>query len=399
MILLDTCALLWWTLDPEKLSETAKRACERIPIRISILLFNALATCYSNRIRSRYGKNFHARFSGVHGKEQDMYRKFAGLAAAVAVWALLVPAAWSASEGKTEAESDDRVAVVNGESISRAALEQEMAPVRQRMEMTGEPVDEERLAEVRKEVLENLIRRELIFQASRKKGFAVEETEVEAQLSTLKERFPSPEQFETMMGQMNFTEDILKRQIREQLTIQKFVEAEIVDKIQVSDADAQSYYDENPDQFEQPEQVHARHILVKVEDGADEAAKAEARTRIEAVEKDLKEGGDFAELAEEFSDCPSKSQGGDLGFFGRGQMVKPFEDAAFATKPGEISGIVETQFGYHLIRVEEGKVAGAEAFAEAKPRIQQMLKNRRIKDALDTYIEDMEKQAEIEILI
>ncbi len=324
-----------------------------------------------------------------------MYRKIAGLLTLAAVFAMLTPMAWSAPEESSE----DRVAVVNGEPISRAELEQEMTPVRHRMGMTGENVDEAKLAEIRKEVLENLIRRELIFQESREKGFTVEESAVEERLSALKARFPDPEQFQQMMAQMNFTEEILKQQIREQLTIQKFVESRIVEKIEVAEAEAKKYYEENRDQFEQPEQIHARHILIKVEEGADEAAKTDAKERLEAVRGKLEEGGDFEELAEEYSEGPSKSRGGDLGFFGRGQMVKSFEDAAFALEPGEVSGLVETQFGYHLIELVEEKAAGVQSFAEAQPRIEQMLKNQRIQSELDKYIENLREESKIEILI
>ncbi|MFP4029954.1 MAG: peptidylprolyl isomerase [Desulfococcaceae bacterium] len=324
-----------------------------------------------------------------------MYRRIAGLVAMAAVLTMLVPMAWSASEGGSE----DRVAVVNGEPISRAALEREMTPVRHQMGMTGDDADEAKLDEIRKQVLDNLIRRELVFQESKKKGFTVEDSAVQERLEALKSRFPNPEQFQAMMEQMSFTEEILKRQIREQLTIQKFVESQIVENIEVAEAEAKEYYEENQERFKQPEQVHARHILIKVDEGADESAKAEAKGRLEDVQKKLEEGGDFAKLAEEFSEDPSKSRGGDLGFFGRGQMVKPFEEAVFALEPGEVSGIVETQFGYHLIELVEEKAAGAQTFADARPQIEQMLKNRRIKSELDQYIENLREAAEIEILI
>jgi peptidyl-prolyl cis-trans isomerase C len=104
-----------------------------------------------------------------------------------------------------------------------------------------------------------------------------------------------------------------------------------------------------------PEQVHARHILVKVDPKADATQKAAARKKIEDIQKQLKNGEDFSELAKKASDCPSNAKGGDVGYFGRGQMVKPFEDAAFSLKPGEVSGIVETEFGLHLIKVMDKK--------------------------------------------
>ena len=120
--------------------------------------------------------------------------------------------------------------------------------------------------------------------------------------------------------------------------------------IAVSEADARAYFDAHPDEFKMPERVHASHILVKVDPNASDASKAESRKKLEGIKARLDGGEDFAKLAEENSDCPSSAKGGDLGFFTRGQMVAPFEEAAFALNPGDTSDVVETRFGFHLIK-------------------------------------------------
>jgi peptidyl-prolyl cis-trans isomerase D len=127
-------------------------------------------------------------------------------------------------------------------------------------------------------------------------------------------------------------------------------------------------------ELDTPEQVRARHILVSLPPNADDAAKQAARAKLEAARKRIQAGEDFAVVARELSDDPgSKESGGDLGFFKRGAMVAPFEEAAFSLEPGALSGVVESQFGMHLIRVEEKKAAAALPYAEASARVAQDL--------------------------
>jgi peptidyl-prolyl cis-trans isomerase C len=137
---------------------------------------------------------------------------------------------------------------------------------------------------------------------------------------------------------MNLTEADLRFQFERDLAIRKLLDDQIGGKITVSEKESRAYYDSNLESFKKPEQVRASHILIKVDPGADEAKKAEARTKIESLQAKLKKGEDFGALAKEYSEGPSGPKGGDLGFFGRGQMVKPFEEAAFSMKPGQVSG-------------------------------------------------------------
>jgi peptidyl-prolyl cis-trans isomerase D len=146
-------------------------------------------------------------------------------------------------------------------------------------------------------------------------------------------------------------------------------------EVEVTDEEARSYYDDNLGEFRREERVKARHILIKVPDKPAESDWEKARAEAESLLKKIKEGADFAELAKEFSQDPgSKGKGGELGFFSRGQMVKPFEDAAFALEPGEVSEPVRTKFGYHIIKVEEKQEAGRDSFDSVKGKIVEKLK-------------------------
>nr|WP_307265514.1 peptidylprolyl isomerase [Oligosphaera ethanolica] len=161
----------------------------------------------------------------------------------------------------------------------------------------------------------------------------------------------------------------------------------------VTEADAQKFYDDNAAQFTE---YHAAHILAKFPDGASDADKAAAKKKIEDLKAQLDKGGDFAALAKEKSDCPSKEQGGDLGAFRPGQMVKPFEDAMKSLKDGEVSGPVETQFGYHLIKAGATNV---QAFADVKDSITQSLQQEKGQEVFANYAKELREAHNVKMLI
>lgn len=160
-----------------------------------------------------------------------------------------------------------------------------------------------------------------------------------------------------------------------------YVEVSIADQmpsVKVSENDGRTYYEDNLDEFKQEHQVHARHILFKVPQSADESVVQSIKKRAEKILERAKAGEDFAELAKENSEGPSASQGGDLGFFGKGAMVPPFEQAAFSLKAGEIyDGLVKTRFGYHIIKAEEVKEESIPAFEDIKDKVMEKLKTSR----------------------
>ncbi len=177
----------------------------------------------------------------------------------------------------------------------------------------------------------------------------------------------------------------------------EYLKREIAQKVTVSDDDLKTYYDTHKDEFKTPEMIKARHILVKVDSSASEDDKKKAKEKAEMYLKRIKDGEEFAKLASDVSDDPgSKTKGGDLGFFPKGRMVKPFEDAAFALKPGEMSGIVETQFGFHIIKVEEKKDSTVESFDAVKERLRQKLVQERTRKEITDFIDKAMKDAKTE---
>ena len=287
------------------------------------------------------------------------------------------------------------VATVNGVAIKRADFERELFAVKSRIGSHGKlAADQE--AELKKSVLEKMIGGELLYQASKKKGVKVEAAAVDAELAKLKKRFPGDKEFKAAMKQAGTSEAELKGQMQKNLAIQRLIDQDFVAKSAATPEEAKDFYEKNKEKFKQPEQVKASHILIEVKPDAPEADKKAARAKIDGLLKKVKAGEDFAKLAQENSQCPSSAKGGDLGYFAKGQMVPPFENAAFGLKVGEVSGIVETQFGYHIIKVTDKKAESTVAFDTAKEQIMQRLKMAKVQDAVGRYVAELEKGAKVE---
>lgn len=301
--------------------------------------------------------------------------------------------------GPVAAEKDKTtpspVATVNGSPISSTEFDSELDQLKTRYLQQGKQLNAEQVEKFKDSILGILINKELLYQESKLQGIAVDENKVFEQLMSAKQRFPNEAEFKKTIEEMKLTEADIKFQITRALAIRDLIEKNITQKLIITDKDTKAYYDEHPEAFKQSEEVKAGHILIKVDSDADAAKKAKAREKIEKVQTKLKNGEDFSTLAKEYSEGPSNVKGGDLGYFKRGQMVKPFEEAAFKIKPNEVSDIVETQFGYHLIKVFEKKPEGAIAYKEAKDKISQYLKQEKGKAEIQKYIDKLREEAEI----
>ena len=293
----------------------------------------------------------------------------------------------------------DKVAVVNGVTISKDTYDRELNFFVRRAAPGGQQIPDVQMAQMKSEVLESLIDRELLFQESKKKGIQVKSDAVSDQLQKIQQRYPNKEEFKKLLSNMGLTESDVQAQIERGMAIQELLDKEVTGKIKVSDEETKAFYDKNPQLFQQPEQIKASHILIKVQADAPADQKAEARKKIEDVQQKVKKGEDFATLAKTYSEGPSGPKGGDLGYFRRGQMVKPFEEAAFSLKPDETSEIVETQFGYHLIKVNDKKPAKKMTYTEVKDRLNEHLKKQKQDSEANAYIETLRKDAKIEKFI
>ena len=172
----------------------------------------------------------------------------------------------------------------------------------------------------------------------------------------------------------------------------------VIKDVIATEEDQKQYYTLYKNKFSFPEQVKARHILLKFSPNISEEEKKKVKEKAELVLERLKKGEDFAELATAYSEDPSSAKkGGDLGYLQKGKMVKPFEEAAFSLKPGQLSGIVETKFGYHIIKVEEHKEAGTKPFDEVKDSIKEQVQNDLAKSKAVEFVNKATKDEGMEI--
>jgi peptidyl-prolyl cis-trans isomerase C len=290
----------------------------------------------------------------------------------------------------------EKVAVVNGVVITRAQFEKELTVHVQRVSRQGQQVSDEQMVALKKDILEGLIEREVLYQESQRAGIKISDQKVNDQLAGIKKRFPSEEEFKKALLSMNLTEAEVRSQIQRGLAIRELIDQKVANKVVITDEATNAFYTANPKLFKQPEQVKASHILIKVEPTADDATKAAARKKITDIQQKLKDGGDFAELAKEYSEGPSGPRGGDLGYFKRGQMVKPFDDAVFSMQTNAVSDLVETRFGYHLIKVTDKKPEQTLPYAEVKDKIAQRLKQEQIEKDATLYVDNLKKGAKVE---
>jgi peptidyl-prolyl cis-trans isomerase C len=300
------------------------------------------------------------------------------------------------------AASPNDVAVnVNGVAIAESRVQDEINAQLQRMggRLPAEVADQYK-NQLRDKVLDRIITESLLDQRAKLKNISVTDKQVDDFIEkTASRQSMTVEELTTRIKATGQTMAQAKEQVKRGLTYQGLLEAEFPEKLNVTIEDANKYYTEHRQEFETPEQLRASHILITPDTSDPNAdpnqAKAKAKAKAEELLKQLKGGADFAELAKANSSCPSASNGGDLNFFGKGQMVAPFEKAAFALKPGQISDVVETQFGYHIIKVTDHKDAAVTPFEQAKDSIIERLQQKKQAELAQGYIESLKAQAKI----
>jgi len=299
---------------------------------------------------------------------------------------------------KPEKKAEEVAVLVNGEPIVAAAVQGEMKGILSRFQEQGRKPSDAEMASLRESVLEKMIKLELLSQESKKAGVSVNSADIDNELKGYKKGFADDKAFAKALSGAGITEAELRKQIGKNLVIQKFIDTKFKGKVQVTEQEAKDFYNSNQDKFALPEMAHARHILITAKETEPKADKDRKRAKLVQIKKQLKDGADFADLAKQYSDCPSKERGGDLGFFPRGQMVKPFDQAVFKMMPGDISDIVETEFGYHLIKLEEKKPAKTVSFDEAKAKITAYLTQEKITANIEAFVAEAKGKATIKIL-
>jgi peptidyl-prolyl cis-trans isomerase C len=219
-------------------------------------------------------------------------------------------------------------------------------------------------------------------------------------LAEVKKQFPSEDAFQKMLADRKLTPQQVRSELKNQMVVNRLLETEIAPKIGVSSDDIAAFYKRNPKEFTAPERVRASHILIAVPAGADAATKATALAKANGILKSVRGGGDFSALARENSQDPgSAANGGDLGFFQQGQMVGAFNDTAFKLGKGEVSDVIETEFGYHIIKVTDKQASRPVTIEEARPQIEKYLQGVNRKKATEEFVQSLRTKGKVEVFI
>jgi peptidyl-prolyl cis-trans isomerase C len=295
------------------------------------------------------------------------------------------------------AQLPDVLARVNGEDVKKAEFDRAVAALEAR---NGGPVPAEQRDRILRDVLDQIVSYRLLIQESRARNVAAADAEVDARMTEIQAQFPSEDAFKQMLASRKTTLDQVRSDVRQDITVQKLIESEVAAKAAVTPEQVTDFYAKNPDQFKQPERVRASHILITVPKDADATAKTAARTKAADILKEVKAGKDFAALAKQHSQDPGSAEnGGDLGFFQQGQMVGPFNDMAFKLAPGTVSDLVETEFGFHIIKVAEKQEPRTVPLEEVRPQLEQYLQRMNREQHTDAFINGLKSRGKVEILI
>jgi parvulin-like peptidyl-prolyl isomerase len=296
-----------------------------------------------------------------------------------------------ANAGPFTGEPSTVVGKVDGQSITFGEVEKLVT--RWKESMGGAPGMPER--ELQQKALDNIINRKLFYGAATKAGTVPADSTVTQYIAMLKNSFGA-DGFQTKLAQQGLTEDQLRTELGIDMAIQSYMEKSLPDTLNATPELARKFYDENPDKFESGEMLHAHHILVRTPTGATEEQKAAARRKAERLLAQVRGGVAFEKVATDSSEDGSASRGGDLGRFGHGSMVPAFEDAAYKLAVGQVSDVVETQFGYHIIKLDERFPSQKQEWDQrVEGVVTQQLTQERQKAYIDKLVEQLRANAKV----
>jgi len=303
------------------------------------------------------------------------------------------------SLAQTQVAPGDRVAVVNGAPVYTVEFEAALQQALQPWTAAEKDVADGRLRVLRKEVLENLIGRQLAYQESRRLGIQVDSGLVDREMERAVARFSRAADFAEALDGADLSRERLRLQFRQDIAIRLLLEEQVLQHVEVNDRELRAFYDNNPNLFKTPALVKASHIFIAAGPDSAREERQEAVALLRAIQEKLAQEIAFTELAIDYSQCPSSENGGDLGYFEKEKMIKGFAEAAFRLNSGEVSDIVRTGYGYHLIMVEDRKPKMKLTFENVRERLRQNLKIEKAARDIKVYLQTLRDSAEVEIFL
>jgi len=301
--------------------------------------------------------------------------------------AIIAPPACSAAETV--------IATVNGNAITGKDLKAEMKFLEMEMQLRNRPVSYSQMAQMRSQIIDNLINREMIYQDATNKKIHIRPEWLNDAMTELTDQIGGRSALNNYMTAAGINRNELKDRLDRGLVVRSLLRRDAVRTIRISEAEKEAFYRNHPNYFQMGEQVRVRHIFVAEKPGRQ--GEASARSRIESLKKQLAMGADFAVLALEYSDCPSRTSAGDLGYLTRQQLVADFADVAFALKPGEVSDIVTTSYGYHLIKLIDRIPPQQISYKESREKIERSLRRNKENVAVKRFVAELKKKTVIKL--
>jgi parvulin-like peptidyl-prolyl isomerase len=323
------------------------------------------------------------------------YNSLKRLVPAVVAWGILT----SVAVADSRVPLPDPVALVNGAPISRADLRREVGRLERAEGTGGGSVTSNREQELLRGGLDNLIARELLYQEARKSGVKISPEKVEAEIANLKGNSDNAVEFAKTLGELQLSEVELKRQTERAMTARAFIDGQIAPRSEPQEMELKNYFERNPQLFKVPEQSRFRHILIKFDPSWQLEKKQIALEKARKIRERLQRGEAFAVVAREQSDCRSRDQGGDLGWFKRGQLAPFLERIVFTAPLDAISEPVDDRFGYHLIQVTGRRPARTVDYAEARPKIREYLHQEQAVRQAREFADKKRAGSKIEIFL
>ena len=283
-------------------------------------------------------------------------------------------------------------AIVNGQEISGEAVQFELDRLVRFYMSHGMTMDEvkKNLPKLEEKALDQAIGAKLLLDQAAKLDLPVSAADIDGEVAKVIEQVGGPENYKKALAAQGVTEEQFRKELEKGAKVNKLVEQACSSVADPTDDEVAAFYAAHKDEYVAPEQVLCQHILVK---GTDDAA----LDKIKDIRARIVDGkADFAEEAKRHSDCPSGQQGGSLGWFGRGMMVPEFDKAAFEMKKGEVSGIVTTQFGYHIIYKADQKGGEKQTLVDVHDQIRDLLRHEARGRAMDAYVAELRDKAQIE---
>ncbi|MBN2694452.1 peptidylprolyl isomerase [bacterium] len=296
----------------------------------------------------------------------------------------------------------DIVASIGDEKITKETILAELEKIEAQFKRFKQHVTEAQKRTMAINITDNIIRQKLMQKYAKDNSLIISEDDINKEFEASKKRFKSEEDYQNFLKQHQLSEDKIKEEIKSRHLNKMVIEHAVLSKITVSEDSVKKYYDEHPAEFTEPEKIKARHILIKVTPNDTKEKHDEALKKINLILENLKKskGKDFAEVAEKESEGPSKKNGGIIGdWIGRGQLAPEFEKAAFALKKGEMSEVVETSFGYHIIKLEDYREERKLSFDEEKKRIEDKIRMDLSREKVKEFFSTLKKDNKVEILV